>query len=344
MKIVVIGGTDFVGSRLVMALRANGHEAVAASPEPDVLGGAAVVIDVSAPPSCGDGAVAECFATSTRNLLGYAAAAGVTHHVALSSVGTGRLSKSESDYFQARSAQEQLIKESPIPYSIVRATPFFESLGNITGFEANGAAVHVPPVLVQPVAADDVVRLLATVATAAPLNGAIEVGGPEPFPLDGLVQRVLGASRDPRAVTADANARYFGARLDERSLVADDEAELGEIRFDDWLHQADLHERASLKANEFRVSDVPPGSVLLMGNVAVFSVAGGFCATQAMCTHKAGPLSEGTVDDTTVTCPLHGSQFNIWTGAVLRGPAKEPLKTYPVIVDGEIGRVETEVN
>jgi nitrite reductase/ring-hydroxylating ferredoxin subunit len=106
----------------------------------------------------------------------------------------------------------------------------------------------------------------------------------------------------------------------------------------------DLHERAVLKANEFRVGDVPPGSVLLMGNVAVFSVAGGFCATQAMCTHKAGPLSEGAVDDTTVTCPLHGSQFNIWTGAVLRGPAKEPLKTYRVIVDGEIGRVETEVN
>jgi uncharacterized protein YbjT (DUF2867 family)/nitrite reductase/ring-hydroxylating ferredoxin subunit len=352
MKIVVIGatGTDVVGSRLVTTLRANGYEAVAASSEPDGLAGAAVVIDVSAPRSCGDGAVAQCFATATRNLLGNAAAAGVTHHVALSSVGTGRLSESESGYFQARCAQEQLIKESPIPYSIVRATPFFESLGSIAGFEANGAAVHVPPVLVQPVAADDVVRLLAAVATAAPLNGAIEVGGPEPFPLDGLVQRVLGASRDPRAVTADANARYFGARLDERSLVADDEAELGEIRFDDWLHRTDLHglhERASaaaLKANEFRVDDVPPGSVLLMGNVAVFSVAGGFCATQAMCTHKAGPLSEGTVDDTTVTCPLHGSQFNIWTGAVLRGPAKEPLKTYRVIVDGEIGRVETEVN
>jgi uncharacterized protein YbjT (DUF2867 family)/nitrite reductase/ring-hydroxylating ferredoxin subunit len=345
MKIVVIGDAGFVGSRLVTTLRANGHEAVAASPEPGVLGGADVVVDVSVPASCGDGAVAQCFATSTRNLLGDAAAAGVTHHVALSSVGAGRLP--ESGYFQARCAQEQLVKKSPIPYSIVRATPFFESLGKIAGFATLGAAVHVPPVLVQPVAVDDVVRLLAAVATLGPLNSVIEIGGPEPFPLDGLVQRVLGASGDPRAVTADANARYFGARLDQRSLVADDEAELGEIRFDDWLHHLDLQgpgASESLKANEFRIGDVPPGSVLLMGDVAVFSVAGGFCATQSMCTHKAGPLSEGTVDDTTVTCPLHGSQFNIWTGAVLRGPAKEPLKTYRVSVDGEIGRVETEVN
>jgi uncharacterized protein YbjT (DUF2867 family)/nitrite reductase/ring-hydroxylating ferredoxin subunit len=351
MKIVVIGGTGFIGSRLVTTLRENGHWAVAASPEsgvdtvtgenlPEVLEGATVVVDVSAPPSCGSGAVAECFATSTRNILGYAAEAGVTHHVALSSVGAGGLL--ESGYFQARGAQERLIKESPIPYSIVRATPCFESLGTITGFTMLGEAVHVPPVIVQPVAADDVVRVLAAIATAAPLYGTIEIGGPEPFPLDGLVQRVLGACGDSRAVTADANARYFGARLDERSLVADDEAELGEIRFEDWLRHAPL-ERAPTKAHEFRVSDVPPGSVLLMGEVAVFSVAGGFAATQAMCTHKAGPLSEGTVDDTTVTCPLHGSQFNIWTGAVLRGPAKEPLKTYRVIVDGEIGCVETEV-
>jgi nitrite reductase/ring-hydroxylating ferredoxin subunit len=215
-----------------------------------------------------------------------------------------------------------------------------------------GAIVRVPPVLVQPMAADDVVRLVAAIAVATPLNGTIEVGGPEPFYLDGLVKRVLGARNDRREVIGDMHARYFGARPGERSLMAGDEAELGEIRFDDWLRHMAFHEpdasagvaieRASLEANEFRVSDVPPGSVLLMGNVAVFSVAGGFCATQATCPHRAGPLSEGTVDDTTVTCPLHGSQFNIWTGAVLRGPAKEPLETYRVIVDGDIGRVDAD--
>jgi nitrite reductase/ring-hydroxylating ferredoxin subunit len=212
--------------------------------------------------------------------------------------------------------------------------------------------VRVPPVLVQPVAADDVVRLVVALAVGAPLNATIEMGGPEPFYLDGLVQRVLGASNDPREVIADPHARYFGARLGERSLMAGDEAELGEIRFDDWLrhtapHAADASpgvpiEGGSLKANEFRVSDVPPGSVLLLGDVAVFSVAGGFCATQATCTHRAGPLSEGTIDDTAVTCPLHGAQFNVWTGAVLRGPATEPLKTYPVVIDGGIGRVDVD--
>ena len=213
--------------------------------------------------------------------------------------------------------------------------------------------MRVPPVLVQPMAADDVVRLVAGIAMAPPLNGTIEIGGPEPLYLDGLVERVLGARNDPRQVIRDAHARYFGAQPGERSLMAGDEADLGEIRFDDWLrHLAATidgpdssavlpSERASLEKNEFRVSDVPPGSVLLMGDVAVFSVAGGFCATQSTCPHKAGPLSEGTVDDTTVTCPLHGSQFNIWTGAVLRGPAKEPLKTYRVTVNGNIGRVDT---
>jgi uncharacterized protein YbjT (DUF2867 family)/nitrite reductase/ring-hydroxylating ferredoxin subunit len=359
MRIVVIGGTSLIGSQLVTTLRAHGHEAVAASPESgvdtvtgeglaEVLRGAAVAVDVSDSPCVEDAAVMQFFTTSTRNLLGYEVAAGVTHHVVLSPVGTERLL--ESGYFRARYAQEQLIKESAIPYSIVRATPFFESLGKIADVATQGTAVRVPPVLVQPIAADDVIRLVVAVAVATPLNDIIEVGGPEPFYLDGLVQRVLGASHDPRDVIADAHARYFGAQLDERSLIAGDEAELGEIRFDDWLRHMELHvtgasaivpiEQASLKANEFRVSDVPPGSVLLMGNVAVFSVAGGFCATQATCTHRAGPLSEGTVDDTTVTCPLHGSQFNIWTGAVLRGPAKEPLKAYRVTVDGEVGRVE----
>ncbi len=187
------------------------------------------------------------------------------------------------------------------------------------------------------------------------MNGTVEIGGPEPFYLDGLLQRILGARNDPREVIADAHARYFGAELEERSLLPGDEAELGEIRFDDWLGRtappianANVQPaaagvktgRSPLKENEFRIGEVPPGSVLLVGDCAVFNIEGGFCATQAMCTHKQGPLSEGSLDGTTVTCPLHGAQFNVWTGAVLHGPAKDPLKTYSVAVDGDIGRVE----
>jgi uncharacterized protein YbjT (DUF2867 family)/nitrite reductase/ring-hydroxylating ferredoxin subunit len=350
MRIAVIGSNGPIGSQLVTSLRGAGHEVVAASPESGVdpvtgegltgaLSGAEVVVDLSEPSFFEDPAAADvdAFATATRNLLESEAEVGVAHHVALSSLGHEELF--ESDYFRARCAQEQLIRAFEMPYSIVRAALLFESLERI----ADGATLRVPPVLVQPVAARDVARLVASTAVAAPLNGIIEIGGPEPFYLDGLVRRVLGARNDPREVIADAHARYFGARPGERSLVAGDEAELGEIRFDDWLCHTALRQCAvRSKTNEFRVSDVPPGSVLLLGDVAVFSVAGGVCATQALCTHRAGPLSEGTVDDTTVTCPLHGSQFNIWSGAVLRGPATEPLRTYRVIVDGDIGHVETD--
>jgi nitrite reductase/ring-hydroxylating ferredoxin subunit len=155
-------------------------------------------------------------------------------------------------------------------------------------------------------------------------------------------------------VIADPHARYFGAELNERSLVPGEEAELGETRFDEWIGRiapasdqnrqntagaAESVEHPPLKENEFRISEVPPGSVLLVGDVAVFNVEGGFCATQARCTHRQGPLSEGVVDGSTVTCPLHGAQFNVWTGAVLRGPAKDPLKTYAVTVDGDMGCV-----
>jgi uncharacterized protein YbjT (DUF2867 family)/nitrite reductase/ring-hydroxylating ferredoxin subunit len=365
MKIVVVGGSGLIGSKLVSMLTRDGHEVVAASRRSGVdavtgqglaeaLSGAAVVVDVSNSPTFEDAAVMKFFKTSTHNLLTCEAAAGVRHHVALSVVGTGRLL--QSGYFRAKFAQEKLVKDSSVPYTIVQATQFFEFLGTIADAATNGNAVRVPPVLSQPIAADDVARAVARIAMGTPLNGAVEIGGPEPFYLDGLIQRVLGARNDPREVIADPHARYFGSELTERSLVAGDEAELGEVRFDEWLGQtappisdqnrqdaveaAARVERAPLKENEFRISEVPPGSVLLVGDVAVFNVEGGFCATQARCTHRQGPLSEGAIDGSTVTCPLHGAQFNVWTGAVLRGPAKDPLKTYAVTVDGDVGRVD----
>jgi uncharacterized protein YbjT (DUF2867 family)/nitrite reductase/ring-hydroxylating ferredoxin subunit len=366
MKIVVVGGSGLIGSKLVEMLARDGHDVVAASPRSGVdtvtgaglaeaVKGAAVVVDVSNAPSFEDAAVMEFFKTSTNNLLSADAAAGVAHHVALSVVGTERLLR--SGYFRAKFAQERLIKDSPVPYSILRATQFFEFLGGIADAATHGSAVRVPSVLIHPIAADDVARALARVATGRPLNATVEIGGPERFYLDGLIQRVLGARRDPRDVIADRHARYFGAELDERSLVPGDEAELGTVRFEEWLARQPIavphgdpaagaramSVRPPLEEHEFRVSEVPPGSVLLAGDVAVFNVNGGFCATQARCPHRQGPLSEGTIDGSTVTCPLHGAQFDIWTGAVLRGPAKEPLKTYRVTVDGDVGRVDVPV-
>jgi uncharacterized protein YbjT (DUF2867 family)/nitrite reductase/ring-hydroxylating ferredoxin subunit len=368
MKIVVVGGSGFIGSRLVATLTSEGHDVVAASRRSgvdavtgeglaDALRDSAVVIDVSNSPVFEDAAVMKFFKTATHNLLTAEAAAGVKHHVALSVVGTGRLL--QSGYLRAKFAQEKLIKESSIPYSIIQTTQFFEFLETIANAASHGSAVRVPPVLIQPIAADDVARAVAKIATGIPLNGTVEAGGPEPFYLDRLIQRVLGAHNDPREVVADPHARYFGAELSDRSLVACDEAELGEIRFDDWLART-AHpisdpnvqpavaagagsERAPLKENEFRISEVPPGSVLLVGDCAVFNIEGGFCATQARCTHRQGALSEGSLDGSTVTCPLHGAQFNVWTGAVLRGPARDPLKTYRVTVDGEVGHVDVPV-
>jgi uncharacterized protein YbjT (DUF2867 family) len=219
----------------------------------------------------------------------------------VSIVGTGRLLG--SGYLRAKCAQEKLIKESSIPFSIVQATQFFEFLTGIADAATYGTAVRVPPVHFQPIAADDVARAVAKIATGSPLNGTVEIGGPEVFYLDGVLQRVLGARNDPREVIADAHARYFGAELKERSLLPGDEAELGEILFDDWLGRtarpipnsnvqpaaAGVRTgRSQLKENEFRVGEVPPGSVLLVGDCAVFNIEGGFCATQAMCTHKRG--------------------------------------------------------
>jgi uncharacterized protein YbjT (DUF2867 family)/nitrite reductase/ring-hydroxylating ferredoxin subunit len=337
---------------VVAASRRSGVDTVTGEGLVEALNGAAVVVDVSNSPSFEDAAVMKFFKTSTHNLLTCEAAAGVGHHVVLSVVGTGRLL--QSGYFRAKFAQEKLVKDSSVPYTILQATQFFEFLGTIADAATHGNAVRVPPVHIQPIAADDVARAVARIVTGTPLNGSVEIGGPEPFYLDGLIQRVLGAHNDPRQVIADPHARYLGTELKERSLVAGDEAELGEIRFDEWLGRtappisarnrqaaaAARIERAPLKENEFRISEVPPGSVLLVGDVAVFNVEGGFCATQARCTHRQGPLSEGAIDGSTVICPLHGAQFNVWTGAVLRGPAKDPLKTYAVTVDGDVGRVD----
>ncbi len=247
MKIVVIGGTGLIGSKLVNKLREHGHEAVVASPKSGVntltgeglaeaLKGASVVVDASNAPSWEDAAVMNFFETSTRNLLAYEAAAGVGHHVALSVVGTGRLL--ESGYFRAKIAQENLIKGSSIPYSIVRATQFFEFVKGIADFSTDGNKVRLPPVLIQPMAADDVASAIGTIALGAPKNGTVEVGGPEKFRLDELIRRDLAARKDPREVVADPHARYYGIEVKERTLVPEDDAKLGETRFETWLTQS----------------------------------------------------------------------------------------------------------
>lgn len=360
MKIVVIGGTGLIGSKLVTKLREHGHDAVAASPNSgvntitgeglaEVLAGTAVVVDVSNSPLFEDAAVLKFFETSTRNLLAAEAAAGVSHHVALSVVGTERLS--ESGYFRAKIAQEKLIKESSIPYSIVHATQFFEFNKSIADSATVGSTVRLAPVFIQPMAADDVASAVGKVATGSPINGTIEVAGPERFRLNEFIRQGLSARNDQREVVVDPEARYFGAKLEERTLVPDGEAQFGEVRFEDWLKRSISQIPSTnpqpanpastpLRENEYRVGEVPPGSALLVGDVAVFNVAGSFSATQGKCTHRQGSLSEGKLDGSTVTCPKHGAQFNVCTGEVLRGPAQDPLKTYRVIVDGDIGRVE----
>jgi len=246
MKIVVIGGTGLIGSKLVTKLREHGHEAVAAAPNTGVntltgeglveaLKGASVVVDVSNSPSWEDAAVLNFFETSTRNLLTYEAAAGVGHHVALSVVGTNLLS--ESGYFRAKIAQEKLIRESSVPHSIVRATQFFEFLKGLADISVDGGKVHLPPVLFQPMAADDVASAVGKVAVGQPVDGIVEIGGPEQFRVDELVRRRLASLKDPREVIADPNARYSGAILSENTLVPGSDARLGETRYETWLTQ-----------------------------------------------------------------------------------------------------------
>jgi uncharacterized protein YbjT (DUF2867 family) len=244
MKIVVIGGTGLIGTRLVHNLRKQGHEVVPASPSSGVntltgeglaeaLVGAKVVVDVANSPSWEDKAVMEFFETSGRNLLAAEAAANVRHHVALSVVGTDR--PLASGYFRAKMAQENLIEASRIPYTIVRATQFFEFVGGIAEFSTDGQTVRLPPAMMQPIAADDVAAALAEVATAEAKNGTVEIAGPELVRMDEFVRRYLVASKDTRQVSTDPQARYYGVPVNDRTLVPGDHPRLGPTRFADWL-------------------------------------------------------------------------------------------------------------
>ena len=253
MKIVVVGGSGLIGSRLVKKFNEQGHQAIAASPKSGIntltgqgleeaLKDAQVVVDVSNSPSFEDTAVLEFFTTSTRNLLAQEAKAGVRHHVALSIVGID--GHPECGYFRAKVAEEKLIKESAIPYSIVRATQFFEFVKSIADSATEGNKIHVAPVQFQPIAADDVASAMARVALDPPLNGTIEIAGPEKFRFDELIRQDLKARNDPREVIADPRARYFGAEVRERSIVPDDDAKLGQTRFADWAKRSALRAHA----------------------------------------------------------------------------------------------------
>jgi uncharacterized protein YbjT (DUF2867 family) len=247
MKIVVIGGTGLIGSRLVNKLKQQAHEVVAASPKLGVnsvtgdglanaLQGASVVVDVTNSPSWEDAAVLEFFETSTRNLLAYETAAGVEHHIALSVVGTEHLL--ESGFFRAKLAQENLIKASSVPYTIVRATQFFEFVKQIVDYSTQGNEVRMPPALIQPMAANDVANAVAEIATNPPVNGMVEIAGPEQFRLADLARHFLAAHHDSREAISDPHGRYYGIEVSERALVPDNGARLGETRFETWLTQS----------------------------------------------------------------------------------------------------------
>jgi len=244
MKIVVIGGSGLIGTKVVNNLRQRGHEVVAGSPSTgvntitgeglaDTLAGAEVVVDVANAPVWEDKAVLEFFETSGRNLLAAEAAAGVRHHVALSVVGTERLLA--SGYFRAKLAQETLIKASPIPYTIVRATQFFEFVGGIAQAATEGQTVRVPAAMMQPIVSDDVAAVVANVALAEPLNDIVETAGPDPIRQDELVRQFLEATGDPRKVVTDVRALYYGIEVNDQSLVPGDNPRLGPTHFKDWL-------------------------------------------------------------------------------------------------------------
>ncbi|HET6733333.1 SDR family oxidoreductase [Mycobacterium sp.] len=244
MKIVVIGGTGLIGSKVVHDLTERGHDAIAAAPSTgvntitgeglsDVLAGAQAVVDVSNSPTL-DGAAMEFFTKATTNLLAAEAEAGVAHHVALSVVGTDRLAP-KSEYFRAKLAQEELISAGPIPYTIVHATQFFEFLKTIADSATVGDTVHLPPVLIQPMASADVAEAVAIAAVGEPVNGIVEVGGPEQFRLPDLIRTALTTRGDARRVIADPDAGYWGVAIEERTLVPGHGATLFDIRFEDWI-------------------------------------------------------------------------------------------------------------
>jgi uncharacterized protein YbjT (DUF2867 family) len=247
VKIVVIGGSGLIGSKLVELLRDRGHEVVPASPNTGVnaltgaglkeaLVGAEIVVDVANSPSFEDKAVMDFFVTSTRNVLAAAKASGVKHHVALSVVGAQRVV--DSGYLRAKAAQENLIKASGIPYSILQSTQFFEFIERIAKSALVGDVYRLSPALMQPIASDDVVEALADVTLGAPLNRTVEVGGPEAIPLDELARQVLVARQDPRPVVPDTHARYFGTELNDKSLIPGPDARIGSMTFEDWLRQS----------------------------------------------------------------------------------------------------------
>ena len=247
MKIVVIGGTGLVGSKLVEKLRRAGHEPLAASPDTGVntitgeglasaFEGAQVVVDVSNAPVWDDAAVMEFFLTSTRNILAAEAVALVKHHVVLSVVGADRLP--DSGYLRAKAVQEETVRAGFVPYTILRATQFFEFIGRLADSSSVGDTITLAPVFIQPESADDVATTLAEVAVNKPVNGIVELGGPEQFRLDELVRRVLHTKNDPRSVRADVHARYFGTELDDHSLTPGSDARIAPTRFEDWLTQS----------------------------------------------------------------------------------------------------------
>jgi uncharacterized protein YbjT (DUF2867 family) len=247
MKIVVIGGSGLIGSKLVDVLRKRGHDVLPASPNTGVntitgeglgeaLKGAEVVVDVANSPSFEDKAVMDFFVTSGRNLLAAEAAAGVKHHVALSIVGTQRVV--DSGYLRAKAAQEALIKASPVPYSILQSTQFFEFIERIAQGAFDGDVYRLSPALLQPIVSDEVVATLAEITLGQPLNGTVEVGGPEAIPLDELARQVLAARNDKHRVVAEAHARYFGTELNDQSLVPGPKARFGSLKFGDWLRRS----------------------------------------------------------------------------------------------------------
>jgi uncharacterized protein YbjT (DUF2867 family) len=244
MKIVVVGGTGLIGSKVVEKLEAKGHDAIAAAPNTGVnaitgeglaeaLAGADVVVDVANAPSWEDQAVLDFFQTAGKNLTAAEVAAGVKHHVALSVVGTERLQ--DSGYFRAKLAQEQIIKSSPIPYTIIRATQFFEFIRAIAQLGTVGNTVHLPHALFQPMAAEDVATAVAAAALEAPVNGTVEISGPETFYMDDLVGKVLAYDKDPREIVADRSALYYGLKINDQSLVPGPNPRLGSTKFDWWL-------------------------------------------------------------------------------------------------------------